>query len=491
MNDKRPIYPSDFINQMDALLGKEESALLLEALQKEPPTSIRLNPFKRVVPANRPNSIEPDFSLYINKVSWCDEGFYLSERPSFTFDPLLHAGGYYVQEASSMFLQQVIRQYIYEPVFALDLCAAPGGKSTLLRSSLPDGSVLVSNEIVRQRAQVLAENMVKWGYPEVLVTNNAPADFADCENAFDLIVADVPCSGEGMFRKDDVAIANWSLENVKMCAERQRTIIADVWNTLKPGGYLVYSTCTYNAAEDERNVAWIVSEYGAEVLPVEVPDGVDVLGNQVSDDYPVYHFYQHKVEGEGFFLAVLRKPEEIGFRPFYLPDVTSFEKDKKKKKDKHQPALPLRDILKITQPWVLSPESYYWSVGEEGVRALPLSIASFYFWAQKHGLKVLEAGILVASLKGAEPVPAHQLAMSCAFQTQCFPTVNLDFKEAVSYLRKETLVLPDTTPKGYVLLMYRHLPIGFVKNVGNRANNLYPQEWRIRSSYVPDEFVVV
>jgi 16S rRNA C967 or C1407 C5-methylase (RsmB/RsmF family)/NOL1/NOP2/fmu family ribosome biogenesis protein len=474
--------PSEFIQQMEDLLGAPEAGCLVEALQQDPPTSIRLNPLKPVAPS--------DDSLYINKVSWCEEGRYLSERPPFTFDPLFHVGSYYVQEASSMFLHQVVRQYVHEPMFALDLCAAPGGKSTLLRAVLPDGSILVSNEIVRQRAQVLAENMIKWGHPEVLVTNNAPADFAPCENLFDFILADVPCSGEGMFRKDDEAIACWTPDNVQMCAERQRGIVADVWNALRPGGLFIYSTCTYNAEEDEHNVAWIVQEFGAEVLPVKVPEGADVVGNRVGDEYPVYHFYQHKVAGEGFFLAVLRKPSETGYRPFHMPDISSFEKEMKKK-NKRKSALPVRDILKVTQPWVLCPESYYWWVSEEGVSALPLSIAAFYFWAQKYGLKMLEVGIQVATLKGADPVPDHHLAMSAAFNAAAFAQHEVNYAQAVAYLRKEAITLSPNTPKGYVLLVYRNQPLGFVKNLGLRANNLYPQEWRIRSSYIPAEFSVV
>ena len=471
----------EFINQMVNLLGKEEAQRLMEALQKESPTSIRLNPFKPVEPSTNP--------IYINKVYGCEEGRFLSQRPAFTFDPLFHAGCYYVQEASSMILCQAIRQCISEPVFALDLCGAPGGKSTLLRASLPKGSALVSNEIIRGRAQILAENMVKWGHPEVMVTNNAPADFAPCENLFDVIVADVPCSGEGMFRKDDEAIDNWSLENVSMCANRQRSIIADVWSALKPGGLLIYSTCTFNVEENEHNVAWIAQEYGAEVLPLALPEGCDAVGNLLGEDYPVWHFFQHRVEGEGFFIAILRKPEEIGFRSLYLPDINSSAQGKKKCKQKT--ALPVKEILQVTQTWVKDPEQYYWQVTEEGVRALPLSMASFYLWGQKHGLKFLEAGILVATLKGKEPIPAHQLAMSCALQSIGFPIVNLCFRDAISYLRKETIFLPPDTPKGYVLLTFRTQPLGFVKNLGNRANNLYPQEWRIRSGYIPEEFEVI
>ena len=475
--------PLDFVRQMSSLLGEAEAADLERALQEEPSTSIRLNPAKLVEPSNA--------SPYMNKVPWCNDGRYLSERPQFTFDPLLHAGCYYVQEASSMFVSQAIRQYVDKPAFVLDLCAAPGGKSTLLRSSLPEGSVLVCNEIMRNRAQILAENMVKWGCPDMMVTNNASEDFSECAHCFDLILADVPCSGEGMFRKDDEAISCWSLENVQMCAERQRHLINNIWPALKPGGILIYSTCTYNAEEDERNVSWIMQEFGASVLPVNVPEGCDIMGNMIVGDYPVYHFMQHKVKGEGFFMAVIRKPDEPGFRPFRLPDVSALEKDKKKKKDKKQVSLPVKEILNEVQRWILNPDNFYWQVTEEGVRALPLSMASFYLWGQKNGLKILEAGVQVASLKGKEPIPTHALAMSTQLNIDAFVGHEVTYTQAIAYLRKESIVLSPDAPKGYVLLTYRKIPIGFVKNLGNRANNLYPQEWRIRSSYIPEEFNVI
>ena len=475
--------PLDFVRQMSSLLGEAEAADLERALQEEPSTSIRLNPAKLVEPSNA--------SPYMNKVPWCNDGRYLSERPQFTFDPLLHAGCYYVQEASSMFVSQAIRQYVGTSAFVLDLCAAPGGKSTLLRSSLPEGSVLVCNEIMRNRAQILAENMIKWGYPDIMVTNNASEDFSECSNCFDLILADVPCSGEGMFRKDDEAISCWSLENVQMCAERQRHLINNIWPALKPGGILIYSTCTYNAEEDERNVSWIMQEFGASVLPVNVPEGCDIMGNMIVGDYPVYHFMQHKVKGEGFFMAVIRKPDEPGFRPFRLPDVSALEKDKKKKKDKKQVSLPVKEILNEVQRWILNPDNFYWQVTEEGVRALPLSMASFYLWGQKNGLKILEAGVQVASLKGKEPIPTHALAMSTQLNIDAFVGHEVTYTQAIAYLRKESIVLSPDAPKGYVLLTYRKIPIGFVKNLGNRANNLYPQEWRIRSSYIPEKFDVI
>ena len=287
--------PVDFITRTGGLLGEGQFAALREALAKEPPVSIRMNRLKMdAVPAGG------------HQVPWCGSGYYLASRPTFTFDPLFHAGCYYVQEASSMFLEQVLTQYVHEPVVMLDLCAAPGGKSTLARSVLPEGSLLVANEVMRNRVQVLAENVTKWGHPGTVVLNNDPADFVPLGELFDVILTDVPCSGEGMFRKDPVAVEEWSVENVTLCWQRQRRIVRDIWHCLKPGGLLVYSTCTYNREENEDNVAWIAEELGAEVLPVEVQSGWNISGNLAGKDFPVYRFLPHRTEGEGLFMAVLR-----------------------------------------------------------------------------------------------------------------------------------------------------------------------------------------
>ena len=259
--------PASFIDYTRSLLGDEEYDKLAAALQQEPPVSIRLNNEKwrfnkeqadignEKCPAiaEQADSAHASFSVphsSLNKVPWSSEGFYLDERLTFTFDPLFHAGCYYVQEASSMFVEQVLRQYVTKPVVMLDLCAAPGGKSTHARSVLPEGSLLVANEVIRNRSQILAENLTKWGHPDVVVTNNDPADFSSLPSFFDVILTDVPCSGEGMFRKDPVAVEEWSPENVAICWQRQRRIIADIWPGLKPGGILIYSTCTYNTKED-------------------------------------------------------------------------------------------------------------------------------------------------------------------------------------------------------------------------------------------------
>ena len=217
--------PVDFIKRMRTLLGETEWGRWIQAFESDSPSSVRINKEKTTHLTMSDESTE--------QVPWCEEGYYLKSRPSFTFDPLFHAGCYYVQEASSMFLAHVLREYVNEPVRMLDLCAAPGGKSTLARTCLPDGSLLVANEVMRNRVQILAENLMKWGHPDTVVTCNDPSDFAKLPHFFDVMLTDVPCSGEGMFRKDEGAIADWSEENVAVCWKRQRRILADAWPCLK------------------------------------------------------------------------------------------------------------------------------------------------------------------------------------------------------------------------------------------------------------------
>ena len=293
--------PADFITRIHTLLGASEAPSFLEALRGVPSVSIRLNRRKAwEAPASAP------------PVPWCAGGHYLSDRPSFTFDPGLHAGAYYVQEASSMFVAWVLRHLCDVPVRMLDLCAAPGGKSTLACDALPEGSLLVANEVVRSRAQVLLENLTKWGYPHVVVTNSDPADFTPLGPQFDIVLVDAPCSGEGMFRKDPRAVSEWSLENVELCVRRQRRILTDILPCLKPGGFLLYSTCTYNLRENEENVRWLRDEWGMEVCTVpDVRPEWGITGNLLpGEDFPVYRFLPHRTRGEGFFLAVMRKPED-------------------------------------------------------------------------------------------------------------------------------------------------------------------------------------
>ncbi len=476
--------PREFKEYALRLLGAERSERFFKALEEQPAVSVRLNPLKTLwletgAARMKEKGYEP--------VPWAaDWGFYLKERPSFTFDPLLHAGVYYVQEASSMFLVQAIQQYVPGAVNALDLCAAPGGKSTLLRSILPEGSLLVSNEPMKARAQVLAENMTKWGHPDVVVTQSYPVEFGQLGNLFDLMVTDVPCSGEGMFRKEEDAVTGWSMENVLMCRDRQREILRDVWPALKPGGLLIYSTCTLNSFEDEENVAWIARELGAEVLPVEIRSGWDITGNLTdgisgAETFHVYHFIQGFTRGEGFFMAVLRKTGE----PEQGADTrneTGMQLKEGKSKKKHSVLSKLPVLPDECRSWLSHSADFEFRLtGDEwsAFRKTHLPVVELL----ERSVKVLQAGIPMAVLKGRDWMPLHGLAMSVELNRNAFPVVEVDAATSVTYLRKESLVLSTDTPKGYVLLTHRNVPLGFVKNVGGRANNLYPQEWKIRSTY--------
>ncbi|AVM51763.1 16S rRNA C967 or C1407 C5-methylase (RsmB/RsmF family) [Bacteroides zoogleoformans] len=488
--------PLAFTDYMHALLGSEEYDKLVAALDEEQPVSIRLNEEKLQA------SSFGRFRASLRKVPWSATGCYLNNRLSFTFDPLFHAGCYYVQEASSMFVEQALKQYVaQEPVAMLDLCAAPGGKSTLVRSLLPEGSLLVANEVVRSRSRILAENLTKWGHPDVVVTNNDPVDFSPLDGFFDVILTDVPCSGEGMFRKDPVAVSEWSPGNVEICRQRQHRIIADIWPCLKPGGILIYSTCTYNTKENEKNIRLMQKDLGAEVLPLQVPADWNITGNLLTgEDFPIYRFLPHKTEGEGFFLAVLRKPGQgngnVWAEQSCTRDITSVlygQRDDNQRVRGRKPvdkgtksSGSVKEQLAVLRGWLTAPDEYEFLTHGDNLSAFSKELLP-RLSALRSSLRIVQAGIGIAELKGKDWVPAHALAMSTALNRAAFVCEEIGSEQAIAYLRKETVVLPETAPRGVVLLTYQHIPLGFVKNIGNRANNLYPQEWRIRSGYMPEE----
>ena len=390
--------PQDFITQMTALLGTAQWERLRQGLEDEAPVSIRLNTQK--------TGSTQHVACADGQVPWCADGWYLDHRPAFTFDPLLHAGVYYVQEASSMFIDFVLRQLVKRPVCMLDLCAAPGGKSTAARSALPAGSLLVSNEPISTRAQILAENIVKWGHADCIVTSNYPEDYGRSGEMFDVVLCDVPCSGEGMFRKDPQAIDEWSLQNVEKCWRLQRDIVSEAWKSLLPGGLLVYSTCTFNTKENEENIRFFMET--------------------------VYRFLPGFTRGEGLFMCVLRKGGD------------EMQGDK-------------QTVRK--------------AVGKK--------------------LRTLYTGDMEPTAKGKNLIPVHAEALFARRDPAKYPMAELSYEQAISYLRREAIVLPEGTPRGIVVVCFRGYPLGFAKNVGNRANNLYPQNWKIKSSHTPSEYETI
>lgn len=479
-NAPQPI-PSDFALEAQKLLGGDAPALL-SALDGEPTLSISLNEAKcRRAGIEIPPTAE--------RVIWSNHGFYLKSRPRFTFDPLMHAGAYYVEEPSSMFVEQAFKVAAADIAInrVLDLCAAPGGKTLLLREAMPSGGLLVANEPIAKRTAVLAENVAKWGNPGVAVTCNYPHDFAELTEFFDLIAADVPCSGEGMFRKDLAARGEWSLAAVADCAKRQRQIIADSWAALRTGGYLIYSTCTFNREEDEQNVEWIAETLGAEIVPIPAAADFPGISGDTAGSLPVYHFFPHKARGEGFFLALLRKTAATA------PPLT-FSRRKTQGCTFAKPG--------EYADWIVNPQDFSFISLRGGISAIAGGDIAGDVVSLSDSLNIVSAGVEVCCpakvpTKGnarrkpsAAPqfTPSPALAFSQVFRGEAFPSVSLSYSEAIKYLRGEALQLQVAgLPRGRVCVSYHNLPLGFANNVGSRLNNAYPESWRIRSTYVPAE----
>lgn len=463
--------PVDFEKYTRELLGEEQYNRLTAGLEETPSVTVRLHPLKGADSIRVPHE----------KVPWASKGYYLQERPSFTYDPLFHAGCYYVQDASSMFLEQAVRVVEKHTSIdtALDLCAAPGGKSTLLRSLLPHDALLIANEPLHPRDKILQENLTKWGYTHTVVTNNYPSAFRPFSNFFDLVVADVPCSGEGMFRKDEQAITEWSRENVLHCKERQQEILREIWGTVKSNGFLIYSTCTFNRAENEENVDWLVREFGAQVVEIPTQPEWNIASGTRSEDAPVYHFFPGSTRGEGIFFALLQKPDGEDV-PFVWSNTKRNEKPKKGGRNNRQKTVS--NDFEVCQTWVKDADAFQWEVREDTLRALPLHQLT-NMQAAFALLNTLSAGIEVAVRTPKGWQPSHALAMSEALNRNAFPVIDVTYNQALAYLRHESLTVDANTPRGFVLICYKRHPLGFGKCVGGRINNLYPQEWRIRSGY--------
>ena len=396
--------PAAFTEKTRQLMGEERFERYLQSFEEEPPVSIRVNP--RKMAEGRWQIAEG------TPVPWCRNGYYLQKRPNFTMDPLLHAGCYYVQEAASMFLDEALRQHLtsaVRPLTSLDMCAAPGGKSTLLRSVLPEDCVLYSNEPIRNRANILLENVTKWGYENHIVTNSYPKDYRASKLRFDVILCDVPCSGEGMFRKDPATIREWSPQNVEKCWQLQREIVDDAWACLNPGGLLIYSTCTFNTKENEENIRYFLEQYDdMEVVPVDVKPEWHITGSLLDGFHePVYRFIPGITRSEGLFMCVLRKKGNLSPRPL--------QKE--------------RELKRVLEPPFL--------LEGDGER------------------------------------------------------LNLPYQQAIAYLRHEALVLPEDTPRGLVTVCFQGHPLGLVKNIGSRANNLYPKEWKIKTTHIPNDYEAI
>jgi 16S rRNA C967 or C1407 C5-methylase (RsmB/RsmF family)/NOL1/NOP2/fmu family ribosome biogenesis protein len=445
-------YPQAFLKSIQAHLGNRWKDFA-NALQQPPPISIRYNPYKT---NDKKGPLLP--------VPWAQHGAYLAERPSFTLDPIFHAGSYYVQEASSMFLEQAFTQVSdpNKPLNILDLCAAPGGKSTHLLSLMNQESLLVSNEVIQSRASVLAENIQKWGHSNVVVTNNDPKDFQRLPGFFDVIVIDAPCSGEGLFRKDPDAIKEWSEDHVALCSRRQRRILSDVWPSLKTGGILIYSTCTYNEAENEKNLNWLAQEYDVETIPLKIKDEWSII--EVEQDSIIgYRFFHDLVQGEGFFISVLKKKND---------------QPENRLKSKNSFGEPSQKIKSQLSEWILQPELKTFINRNDRFQFFPKNKTQEIEFVVKN-LHIITAGTYIATSKHDKLIPEHAMALSIELNTANLNLIPLGKEAALQYLRKETIPV-SSDKKGFALITFQNIPLGWVNVLENRMNNLYPSEWRIR-----------
>lgn len=450
--------PPALLASLQNVKGFSENAFVQVHESGEQITSIRINPGK-ILDASQ-------IALLGGvPVPWSSRGYYLSQRPSFTADPLFHAGAYYVQEASSMFLEEAIRQTcdLNAMLQVLDLCAAPGGKSTLIQSLISPQSLLVSNEVIKARVNILAENITKWGAANVVVTNNDAKDFQRFPAFFDLVVADAPCSGSGLFRKDPEAINEWSLNNVALCSQRQQRILADVLPALKPGGVLIYATCSYSESEDEAIADWLVSDCNLSSLKLQLKEEWNIVETKspIHNAYG-YRFYPDKIKGEGFFIAAFKK--------------NISENSSKEIKPKNKPQLLSKTELEIIKPFIKNADDFSFLKWQDEVLTFPSSIYEQVILLQSV-LYLKKAGVKMGAIIRNELIPGHELAIS-TIGSEKLKAVHVDLPTALQYLRRQDINIA-TDIKGWAVLKYRDFTLGLVKILPNRINNYYPKDWRI------------
>ena len=442
--------PEAFSLQMQHILGEEYQAFV-ESLSAPTPVTIRLN--------NRKKTSDPIETK--DDVLWHADARYLAERPVFTLDPAFHAGAYYVQEASSMFVAEAIRQTIdlNKSLRVMDLCAAPGGKSTLLASLLNDRSLLVANEVIKSRVGVLKENLEKWGFPNYIVSNHDPEEMIDLEGFFDVVLTDAPCSGEGLFRKDPNAINEWSENSVQLCCARQKRILQAAAMLVAPGGILCYSTCTYNEKENELNAQWLTQVADFEHIKLKIPVEWGIAEKKYG-----YQFFPHKVRGEGFYLSVFRK--------------TRGEKQEARGKIKLN-RLPQKKV-ELLKGWLQAPDAFdYYEKPDGQIVVIPNALSNDYAVIFR-ALQKRSSGLEIGQFKGNDFIPSHDLALSTAIAKD-LPAVELSKEDALKFLKRENLGIDlSNQSKGWLLARYQGLNLGFMKVIGDRINNYLPKEWRIR-----------
>jgi len=438
MKNTQLTFPEEFAKRI--CLNYPFAQSLMDSLNSVPPISIRLHPEKKI----------EEFPIK-SKVPWSHNGVYLKERPTFTLDPNFHGGAYYPQEAGSMYLSTILEKIeLKEDAIVLDACAAPGGKTSILAEKLNNEGVLISNEIIKSRATVLIETTTKWGYCNQIITSNNTKSFRKSRIKFDLIVIDAPCSGEGMFRKDHKAREEWSIANCNICVTRQKEILENLLPSLNDAGYLVYSTCTFNPAENEELLLHFINAFDLEICEMPQYDGMMQDKEGIGQ-----YFFPGYAESEGFYCAVLKKKGQA-------------EKDKLKISTNSTAAAPNFIKKSKTELKYYQNENFMYACNP-----LTQHISTLL----KENLFVLKTGIMISQQFGKKHVPQIDLALSPFIATD-FEQLTLTKDLALKYLKGETFELASTI--GFKEILFGKVPLGFINHLGNRFNNLYPYEWRIK-----------
>ena len=456
--------PQALINNLEGVEGFDKDAFLAVHQSGAQITSVRFNPSKvdtQNSNSNLEKTVKASQLTIEQKVPWTRHGFYLSQRPSFTFDPIFHAGSYYVQEASSMFLEQTLLQTtdLTKPLTVLDLCAAPGGKSTHLQSLISPESLLISNEVIKTRAGVLRQNITKWGSANVVVTNNDPQHFPRLGGFFDVMVVDAPCSGSGLFRRDSDAIREWSIDAVQLCCGRQKRILGDALPALKEEGVLIYSTCSYSPAEDEDLADWLVEEMGMQSVQLTLQEEWGIVETESNKTKAFgYRFFPDKIKGEGFYIAAFKKKNshsETRLKGARIEKCTAKESS-------------------IVAPWLNTNDLEL--LKHHSLYALPKLFMHPYSLV-KEALNVQYAGVALGEVMKDKLVPDHALALS-SILAPSVPNTELDYNTAIRYLQRGDFNI-DTEGKGWQTVTYGSHNLGWINALQNRINNYYPKELRI------------
>jgi 16S rRNA C967 or C1407 C5-methylase (RsmB/RsmF family) len=430
------------------------AAEFINSFNEKPNVAIKINPFKK-------SENLSDYLPIAEKVQWCDEAYYLNTRPDFYKDPLFYAGAYYVMDPASMFIDYIFKYLnILDNVKILDIAAAPGGKSIVVDSLLTDNSILWANDISYNRAKVLDYNLAKWGKANYIVSSAKVNDFFSLKNQFDVVLLDAPCTGSGFFRKYESWQDNFSENYINLCAQRQKDILKNIFDIIPMDGYLIYSTCSYTAEENEDIAKWVIDNGFEEIkLPIPAEWGI------VASEYG-YRFFQHLSKSEGFYYAIFRKNH-----------FNSESKQLNYLNKKNLNPIKLIPISKLN-------DSGYINLTEDLTlkkfgKNINLITKNIDYWFTKDFIyfngKILSLG--TNYIEENKTIPSPQFALSI-YKASDIPSIALSLSEAQMYLQK--LSFPIDAAEGIYLVKYNNLALGWIKIMNDgRINNYYPAEWRI------------